>query len=345
MAFSAAHSPLAQTHPGVSRANLIVDAPELLPLLSSCPGILIYTRLSPHFSTIWLGPNCRASSPPRAIVCPASTHEVAQVLLLASQLRAHLPLAIRGGGHDSYGRSTIADGLVLDTRALDTIELSADKTQVRVGAGVLLGPLLAFLEPHDVFVPMGYCSTVGFVGWSLGGGFGVYTAGYGAGAENIVGVRIVTADGRVLDSDIDDEPELFWALRGVGNGNFGVVVELRARVHRQPRVLAGYIGFPNSEAAEVLGEFSEKMEENMPDEFNGDVIFANLPGLGPVVSFMFVWTPKDGDLRPGHDYLSRIRGLGTVILDTVEESKSCQKYQYLTRNAGPYYQTNRAFPF
>ncbi|KXX75015.1 6-hydroxy-D-nicotine oxidase [Madurella mycetomatis] len=316
-----------QPLPGASREQLAADAPELLPLLDACTSILIYTQSVPTFHDVWLGPNCRYSTYPRAIVCPRSDTEVARLLRLSSGLGpesptgTRLPITVRGGAHDSFGRSTLADGIVLDTRHLDTIALAADKKTVRVGAGVLGGELLDFLAPHGVFAPAGYCSTVGYTGWCLGGGFGVYTASYGAGAEGVVGARLVTADGRVVDTDHGDDPELLWGLRGAGNGNFGVVVEVRAKVYPEPKILGGYVGYPNDEAERLLELFGTCYENQIPDEFNGDIIWAPIPDIGPVVSFMFVWTPKDGrDLRAGWAYLEKLKGLGTVVQNTVEET-------------------------
>lgn len=258
---------------------------------------------------------------------PRSETEVSHLLRLAGGLApestsgARLGLVVRGGGHDSFGRSTLAGGIILDTRHLDEITLSADKTSVRIGAGVLAGTLTRFLAPHDVFAPMGYCSTVGYAGWCLGGGFGVFTARYGAGAEGMLAARLVTADGRVVDVDGEHEPELFWGLRGAGNGNFGVVLELRVKVYPMPKILGGWLGFPNGEAETVLGRFGEEYEEDIPDEFNGDIIWAPIPGIGPVVNFMFTWTPKPSDdLSAGWNYLKKLRGLGTVVLDTVHQS-------------------------
>ncbi|KAK2007073.1 FAD-binding domain-containing protein [Colletotrichum eremochloae] len=310
---------------GSSRAEIASDAADLLPLLDLSPSILIYTQSTAHFHQVWLSPTCRYSAPPRAIVCPHSDAEVAHLLRLCSGLAPESPsgsrqsMTIRGGGHDSFGRSTLGGGIVLDTRHLDSIVLAQDKKTVRVGAGVLAGTLLPFLALHGVFTPVGYCSTVGYTGWCLGGGFGVFTASYGAGAEGLVGARLVTADGRVVDSD--DDPDLFWGLRGAGNGNFGVVVEVRAKVYPEPRILGGYLAYPNGEAEQVLGRFGEEYERQIPDEFNGDIIWASIPDTGPVVSFMFVWTPRDGqDQNAGWAYLEKLKGLGTVVFNTVQET-------------------------
>ncbi|KAH9995857.1 FAD-binding domain-containing protein [Xylariaceae sp. FL0662B] len=326
MSFEA--SPEARNIPalGSFKAELITDAPEFLSLVDLCPSILIYTRSTFNFERVWLGPNCRYSAYPKAIICPRSDTEVVHTLRLASGLTAGsashghcLPITIRGGGHDSFGRSTLAGGIVLDTRHLDHITLAEDKQAATVGPGVLAGVLMKFLAPHGVFAPMGYCSTVGYTGWCLGGGFGVFTASYGAGAEGIIGARLITADGRVIESG--DDPELFWALCGTGNGNFGVVVQLRVKIYAEPKVLGGYVGFPIREAESVLGRFGERYEQDIPDEFNGDVISAPVTGIGPVVSFMFVWTARENqDLRAGWAYLAEIRVLGSLAIDTVKET-------------------------
>ncbi|KAJ6789117.1 hypothetical protein PWT90_08227 [Aphanocladium album] len=312
-----------------TRDELSNDAPELLALLDLSPGILIYSKSSSNFHHIWLSPTCRLAGYPRVIICPRSEFEVSLVLRLASGLLdgmtkgSRLPLAIRGGGHDSFGRSSAADGIVLDTRHLDTIEMSDDAQTVLVGSGVLAGTLLPFLSKHGVFAPVGYCSTVGYAGWCLGGGFGVFTASYGAGAEGVVSAKLVTADGRIVRSE--DDPELFWGLRGAGNGNFGVVTELRIKTYPEPKILGGYIGFPIADAEAILGGFRENLEDGIPDEFNGDIIWAPVPGVGPLLLFMYVWTAKGrDDLTAGWSYMRRIEALGNSVLNSITETTPAQ---------------------
>lgn len=129
----------------------------------------------------------------------------------------------RGGGHCFAGRSS-TDGVVLDMSGLDGITV-ADDGVATVGAGARLGQVYVALHAHGRTLPAGCGPTVGIAGLTLGGGIGLLGRQYGLTCDRLVGAQVVLADGRVVDTD--DEPELFWGLRGAGGGQFGVVTSLR----------------------------------------------------------------------------------------------------------------------
>ncbi|MGW5053741.1 FAD-binding oxidoreductase [Actinokineospora sp. NPDC004072] len=151
---------------------------------------------------------------PRAVVRCADTDAVVEALAWAR--RAGWPFAVRGGGHSNACHSS-TDGLLIDLTPHDAIEVSGEFATV--GAGVRAGDLAAALGAR--VVPLGSCPSVGVVGAALGGGFGSHGRLHGLTCDALVSAAVVLADGRVVDTA--DEPDLLWALRGAGGGNFGVV--------------------------------------------------------------------------------------------------------------------------
>ncbi|MFD9568635.1 FAD-binding oxidoreductase [Streptomyces sp. NPDC059982] len=164
---------------------------------------------------------------PGAVAYPAHAGDVAVCLDFAR--RSGAPVVPRGGGHSYAGWSSVADGLVVDTGAMASVTVEGD--EVRVGAGARLGDVHAALAGRGLGVPAGLCPSVGIAGLALGGGLGLSSRAYGATCDRLSGARTVTPDGVVREAGPDGDPELYWALRGGGGGNFGVVTELRLRTH------------------------------------------------------------------------------------------------------------------
>ncbi len=155
---------------------------------------------------------------PQLVARCGSADAVAEALAFA-RFR-DLPFAIRGGGHSNACFSSTS-GLLIDLTPAGRIDLVGSR--VTVGAGVRIGQLAAVLAPQERLVPAGSCPSVGLVGAALGGGFGSHGRLHGLTCDTLVSAEVVLADGRVVVADRDREPELFWALRGAGCGNFGVV--------------------------------------------------------------------------------------------------------------------------
>ena len=140
----------------------------------------------------------------------------------------------RSGGHSYAGYSTAAHGVVLDLRKLDTITVDQHAGTATVGAGTQLIDLYSRLAQSDVTVPGGSCPSVGIAGVTLGGGFGLAARHLGLTIDSLRAVRIVTADGTLRSVDAHSDPDLLWALKGGGGGNFGVVTEFTFATHPMP---------------------------------------------------------------------------------------------------------------
>src|SRR4051795_2388628 len=154
---------------------------------------------------------------PRAVVRCASAADVVAALRAAEA--AGLAVAVRSGGHCFAGRSS-SDGGIIDVTPLNAVTVESGR--VTVGAGTRLGELYDALDRHGVTLPAGCGPTVGIAGLTLGGGLGILGRTYGLTCDSLRAAEVVLADGRVVTCDERREPDLFWALRGGGNGTLGV---------------------------------------------------------------------------------------------------------------------------
>ncbi len=167
---------------------------------------------------------------PDAVIEPLDSRDVQAVLRWAA--RHDVRVAARSGGHSYAGYSTVDQGVVVDLRRLRSIRVDRGGRRASVGAGAHMIEVVDALARHGGAVPGGSCPTVGFGGLALGGGYGLASRALGLTADNVTGLVVVTPDGRLRRVDAHREPGLFWALRGGGGGNFGIVTRLETRVHR-----------------------------------------------------------------------------------------------------------------
>lgn len=162
-------------------------------------------------------------------------------------------LRARSGGHSYAGYSTIADGMVVDLRNLNTVTVDRRSATATIGAGAQLIDVYTALAAHQATLPAGSCPSVGIGGHVLGGGMGLAARYLGLAADNLLSARVVTADGRLRTASSSSEPDLYWALRGGGGGNFGVAADLTFRIHAVPRTVAAFfISWPWSHAVDAL---------------------------------------------------------------------------------------------
>jgi len=172
--------------------------------------------------------NGRFSMRPSAIVFAATSADVANAIAWA---RANnQPLRARSGRHSYEAYSLVDNGVVLDVSGLNTVAYDAVSGRARIGAGAALLDVYNQLGASNVALATGSCASLGIAGVTLGGGVGVLGRKYGLTCDQLVSAELVTADGRTLTASASSEPELFWALRGGGGGNFGVVTSFEFRV-------------------------------------------------------------------------------------------------------------------
>ncbi|MEU5582717.1 FAD-binding oxidoreductase [Streptomyces huasconensis] len=246
---------------------------------------------------------------PSVIVRCATTADV-QAGVRASRHHG-VPLSVRGGGHDFWGRAFRPGGLVLDLTDMREVQVDVDHRFATVGGGALSSDVVSAAERVGLTAVTGTAGAVGMVGLTLGGGYGPLLGRFGLAADNLLGAEMVLADGSRVYTDAEHHPDLFWALRG-GGGNFGVVTSARIRLHPVPTVVSGTILYPVAQSAGVLAGLGE-MLQGCPDELTVDVGFLPGPDGEPTVYVAPTWS---GDLEVGNAEDGPVRalaGLGTPV--------------------------------
>jgi FAD/FMN-containing dehydrogenase len=235
---------------------------DWLTLARSMQGTLVrpdnpqYTRarqlFDPRYDSVHPAAIAYCASPADAQMCLAFAH------------RFNLPFAPRCGGHSYAGYST-SSGLVIDVTRMNTVNVNTDNTTATIGAGIRLIDVYAALAQYGLVLPAGSCPTVGIAGLTLGGGAGVLDRKFGLTCDNLLAAQVVVADGRTLTCDASHEPDLFWALRGGGGGNFGIITSFTFQVHPLTTVSLFTLDWPWSSAAAVVDAWQHWAPQS-PDE-------------------------------------------------------------------------------
>jgi FAD/FMN-containing dehydrogenase len=250
-----------------------------------------------------LGYNPRFDSVrPRAIVMVESPQDVARTIAFARE--RDMNFAARSGGH-SYGGYSLSEGIVIDVSRMDAVRASSGTATI--GTGAKLIDVAAGLAPAGVVVPGGTCATVGIAGLTMGGGQGVTGRLFGLTCDSLQAATVVTADGRVLKCDSETDPDLFWALRGGGGGNFGVVTSFTFRTHALTSLTIFNLTWPWSAAASVL-EAWQMWGPDAPPSLWSSCRLRWSPAAGPTVSVGGVWAGSPAGLAPHLDGLSAAAG-------------------------------------
>ncbi|MBX5452301.1 MAG: FAD-binding oxidoreductase [Thermogemmatispora sp.] len=202
--------------------------------------------------------------------------DVADVITAVNFARDHgLPLSIRSGGHNAGGLGTCDDGLVIDLSLLRYTHVDPDRHTARVGAGCTWGDVDHATHAFGLAVPAGIISTTGVGGLTLGGGLGHLTRSYGLTIDNLLEATVVLADGSLVVASEQQQPDLFWALRG-GGGNFGVVTSFLFRTQPVATVYAGPMLWELEKAPEIL-HWYQNLITTAPDDLNGFFAFLTVP--------------------------------------------------------------------
>jgi FAD/FMN-containing dehydrogenase len=203
---------------------------------------------------------------PEAVVLCRSAADVGEAISLAR--RSGLRAAVRSGGHDFEGRSS-TDGIVIDVSPLDSVSVSDGAATV--GAGARLGQVYDALAEHGLTLVGGCGPEVGIAGLTLGGGLGILGRTHGLTSDQLVAAQVVLADGRVVECSERQHGELFWALRGAGGGQFGVVTSFVFRTVPEPVATSFHLVWPARHAATVI-ETWQAWAPAAPDELAASLL-------------------------------------------------------------------------
>ncbi|WP_408608056.1 FAD-binding oxidoreductase [Actinophytocola xanthii] len=210
---------------------------------------------------------------PAAVAHCAGPEDVQACVDLAAAAR--MPVAARSGGHSYAGYSSPDGGLVVDLGPMSGVRVEADGTAV-VAAGTRLIDLVTALAAKGRCLPTGSCPSVGIGGLTLGGGIGVLSRKYGLTCDRLVSAQVVTAGGELRTVSTEEEPELFWALRGGGGGNFGIVTSFTFATEPAPDLVVFSLRF-DGQAADVLAAWQDWIPGAPEELWSNCVIEAGSP--------------------------------------------------------------------
>jgi FAD/FMN-containing dehydrogenase len=220
--------------------------------------------------------NKRTQIAPRVRVVAGSAKAVGSTILWATN--NGLTFAVRSGGHSFEGFSQSPD-IVIDVRGMTTIKLSADKTSVSIGSGSSLGSVYKALTPSHLAIPAGSCFPVGVAGHSLGGGFGLLGRPFGLACDSVLSMEMVDASGQVRNVSEQENPDLFWALRGGGNGNFGVVTNFNFRTSSVNQIAKFRMDWDKTPAQGVkVMQAWQQWLQNLPSSITGTLRLTKATG-------------------------------------------------------------------
>jgi FAD/FMN-containing dehydrogenase len=255
---------------------------------------------------------------PALIARCAGVADVIAAIRLARE--AGLPVAVRGGGHSFPGLSVCDGGIVIDLGLMKGIRVDPETRTARAQAGVLLGELDREAQTFGLAAPSGIVTHTGISGLTLGGGIGWLMRKFGLTVDNLLGVDMVTAEGEFVKATENENPDLFWGLRG-GGGNFGIATEFEFRLSPVgPVVTAGPIFWLMEDSPQVMRFYRDWIAE-APDELMTIIVHRKAPALPivpqelhgkPVVAVACCYA---GDVESGQEVVAPLKAFGSPILD------------------------------
>ena len=279
------------------------------------------TALGPAERTDDAHPPFNAMYPDEAAITVrcSGTADVVDAIAFA---RSHgMLVAVRGGGHSIAGLSSSRGGLLLDLGPMRGVVVDPERRLAHVQGGALWGDADRETQRFGLATPGGVVSDTGVAGLTLGGGYGWLRRKYGLSSDNVVAAQVVLADGRVVTASEDQNPDLFWALRG-GGGNFGVVTAFTFRLHPVgPEVGFSATFYPMEEVGEVLHGFRATVEQ-LPDDVTATCVTITFPANPempeaihdrPVAIVGGVYAGSDP--AEGLQMMAPLRELGTPLFD------------------------------
>jgi FAD/FMN-containing dehydrogenase len=292
-----------------------IDSLALDALRAAMPG-RVYTPTDDGYDAARACFSLADQPSPAVVVTAAHSEDVIAAVRFARSQR--LPIGVRATGHNPA--FPYQGGLMINTEAMQGVTINPVTQTARVEAGVVWGAVVRAAHAYGLAPLNGSAPHVGVVGYSLFGGFGWLLRKYGAAVDSVVSADIVTADGVLRHVSQENDPELFWALRGA-SGNFGVVTALEFKLYPVSEVYGGAMFFPLERADKVLTTYSEWVK-TLPEEFTSAVVLMRMPPLPELPEFLrgkavitvrgaFVGTADDGA-----DLLKPLRMIDGLIVDT-----------------------------
>lgn len=262
---------------------------------------------------------------PAVITMAESAADIAAAVRFA---RANgLEMAVKGGGHSAAGSGVCDDGMMINLRRLNQVSVDAGARTARAGGGTLWGEFDPVTVEHGLATTGGAVATTGIGGLTVGGGLGWLMRSHGLTCDNLLAADIVTAEGELVRASADENPDLFWGIRG-GGGNFGVAATFEYRLHPIGEVLAGAIAYPVDRCGEVLRLYRE-VTQSAPEALTVYYATFGIDGQGLVAAVLLCY---NGPASEGERLVAPFRKLGTPVSDTVAPRSYADAQTLLTAN-------------
>lgn len=264
--------------------------------------------------------NILVDQQPFGIALPRSADDVSEVVRAAAANGRRV--AAQRTGHNAAPLGSLAGTVLVRTAGLGGVEIDAEAGSARVGAGALWGDVVPKASELGLAALHGSSPNVGIAGYTLGGGASFYDRKHGLACNRVTAIELVIAGGEQIRVDAENEPDLFWALRG-GGGSFGVVTALEFDLLPLPEIFAGALLFPAEQAAEVLLGWRE-WTAGVPEEMTSVGRLMNFPPVPEVPepfrgkSFAVLEAIYCGDPADGEELVASLRELGSVSIDTIQ---------------------------
>ena len=266
--------------------------------------------------------NLRTTVRPQVIAQCKTAHGVSLAVQWARQHQ--FALCGHGGGHSYEGFSSCS-GIVIDVRKMDAVVIDAANQTARIGAGCLLGDVAEKLFVQKFALPAGTCKPVGIAGLTLGGGHGLASRKFGLTIDSLLSAHLVDASGNELNASATENPDLFWALRGGGGGNFGIVTEFTFKVHPVNRVIAFRIVWPNNFPTAVLKKW-QSFAQSAPDELGFVLVMSGGQGHITGIRCTGLYLPQTASETPT---VSKLKTLLAPLLSIGGPTLTTKQFSYI----------------
>jgi hypothetical protein len=249
------------------------------------------------------------------------TADVADAVKLARSL--NLEIAVRGGGHNVGGRASVDGGIMVDLSPMKGIHVDVKARVARAQGGVLWKEFNRETQVHGLATTGGVVGTTGIAGLTLGGGLGWLMPKYGLALDNLRSAELVMADGTVMRASADENPDLFWAIRG-GGGNFGVAASFEYTLHQVgPLITGGLVVHPIQSAFDVFRMFRDQANAS-PDEQMLAAGLIHAPD-GSGMKLAGVLAAHCGSLEDGAASVKPIKSFGSPVMDVMGPIPYCDQ--------------------
>ncbi|KAH7128080.1 hypothetical protein B0J13DRAFT_143412 [Dactylonectria estremocensis] len=271
-------------------------------LAAALPSDVVYPNTAAYIQANNYWSDRQAEVHPRCFVTPRSTEAVSTVMKMLTWLDA--PFTVKSGGHTAFaGGSNMADGVTIDLVHLRAITVSADRRTVSVGPGNRWINVSQTLDPLDLAVVGGRVASVGVGGLILGGGISYFSGLKGWACDNVRSFEVVVASGRIVDASPTVNADLYWALRGGGGSNFGIVTRFDLASFEQGHVWTNSLIFPGASNTTLIPLFQNLTVNGLPSDSAAHTYFVltHQPSFGgyvAITSFYHATVPSPPETTP-----------------------------------------------